>query len=124
MKREVWVEIETSQEQPGVDAIIAKGADRYIWLKRETLHESRWIPVSEKPEREGRYPVVFYSEKEFSGSSSYWDGNNWTGHVRLWLEAPPLPVEDEFEKWWDEHGHPVGHHKEIAKLAWDAAKGL
>lgn len=127
MKREVWVECDKQDSghyvYPGLPHEI-----KQIYVKQITLHESRWIPVSEKPEREGRYPVVFDSQREFDGSSSYWDGNNWCGPVKLWLEVPPLQVYDGFDKEWDYYQcrEPILRDDGIAKKAckwfWNKAK--
>lgn len=124
MKREVWVECDKQDSghyvYPGLPHEI-----KQIYVKQITLHESRWIPVSETPEQEGRYPVVFDSQREFDGSSSYWDGNNWCGPVKLWIEAPPLPVEDGFEKWlmenYPNHTGIVDYMK-FGRAVWNAAK--
>lgn len=130
MKREVWVEcdMETANR-----LLVPNNFGTTFYIHKQTLHESRWIPVSEKPEREGRYPVVFdesyeKSGGEFTGASSYWDGNNWCGYVKLWLEAPLLPVEDEFEKEWDYYQcrEPIlrsdGTAKKACKWFWNKAK--
>lgn len=96
-----------------------------VHLKKIEIHESRWIPVSEKPEREGRYPIVLENQDKFDGYSGYWDGDSWTHPVKLWLEAPPLPVEDEFEKWWEsKNWNPsvLDEVKQLCRIAWNAAK--
>lgn len=121
MKRQVWVGcVEDDKEAKPLELYTGQ----WTHVKKIEIHESHWIPVSEKPEQEGRYPVVFDSQREFEGSSSYWDGNNWCGPVKLWIEAPPLPVEDGFECWYAKHLEDIKHADklELARSAWNAAK--
>lgn len=105
MKREVWVEMPESEMSLATCHLRAHG--RVIPMRHETLHESRWIPVSETPEREGRYPIVLENQDKFNGYSGYWDGDSWTHPVKLWLEAPDLPEDksecsnEGFEKWYE-----------------------
>lgn len=91
MKREVWVECE-----PGHQDFALSGT----FLKKITLHESRWIPVSERmPTKNGHYHVFrldredwCYGEmnEEFTCKPQFFFTSKGVTH---WLEAPPLPVE-------------------------------
>lgn len=114
MKREVWVECESKEK----NRMEVKNTWNNIlmYFKPETLHESRWIPVSERmPDKPGHYHVVRLDREDWAmlllsdakcGAPGfyYWNHSN----VTHWLETPPLPVTEEveptderFEQWYD-----------------------
>lgn len=102
MNREVWVECKHSDWPTCL--VIAHGKE--IPVKRETIHESRWIPLSERmPDKADHYLVVRLGRLDWCycemaqrlNPNSGYVANFTSKGVTHWLEAPPLPVEDEFE---------------------------
>lgn len=117
MKREVWVECLHS-DWPTC-RVIAHG--REIPVKRETIHESRWIPVSERmPEKPGHYHVVRLDREDWCYCEMLYEE---TAHftskgVTHWIEAPPVPVEEEWKEIYGKCApcfeHHAGRHNETA----------
>lgn len=143
MKREVWVE--TTDQSGRRVTFHDQHMGNISYLKRETLHESRWIPVSERmPTVAEHYLVVrldrldwCYCEIEdlrpgqisFPGQDAICRFTS--KGVTHWLEAPPLPVEDEFEQFYQTFRH--SYPREVEKFTehdlkrkyrevWNAAK--
>lgn len=143
MKREVWVEIDAEEYRKcsyDYRQVITTANQGMMHLKKVCLHESHWIPVSERmPDKPEHYLVVRLDRLDWC----YCELNeefNCKPHtaftskgVTHWLEAPPVPVETEpsdFERWlWDymvkTNTNHVSHElRSHMKSAWNAAKGL
>lgn len=133
MNREVWVEC--NQYAEGSYMVVREtgtGASM-THLRQITIHEYRWIPVSERmPEKPGHYHVVRLDREDWC----YCEINeefNCKPHTRFtskgvthWLEAPPLPLplgEDGFEKWVSSFKiAAITSLEDCMKSAWNAAK--
>lgn len=134
MKREFW---EHDGGPIAIDSIVTSTAMGRIVFKKVVVHESRWIPVSERmPTKTGHYHVFRLDREDWClflietlETPPHTQRKYFTSKgVTHWLEAPPLPtplpVETEpsdFEKWYAHHGDWY-EKKLLAEKAWNAAK--
>jgi hypothetical protein len=57
---------------------------------------NRWIPVSELPEKAGRYVVVISGTSDDNIDTAYYAGGMWyKSKIKAWMPVPPYKEESE-----------------------------
>ncbi len=87
-----------------------------------TIKESEWKSFSKygPPKEAGTYVIAGYNGIIICNHKGI--GLFHQGTSIHWLKLPSVPIEDEFEKWWQDVPNGVTDIKNVARHAWVAAK--